>query len=70
MDRLEKLLTKADQFKEIGKFKEALSTLSKADNLFPNEPDCIFVLRYNVRPDGKVPGIHKLFFNGTGTKTR
>ena len=31
-------LNKADQFKESGKFKEALTTLSKADRLSPNDP--------------------------------
>ena len=38
MNKLDRLLNKADQFKESGKFKEALSTLSKANKLSPNDP--------------------------------
>ena len=38
MEKLEKLLNKADQFKEIGKFEDSLSILNKANKLFPNDP--------------------------------
>ena len=38
MNKLDRLLNKADQFKESGKFKEALSTLTKANKLSPNDP--------------------------------
>ena len=38
MNKLDRLLSKADQFKESGKFKEALSTLTKANKLSPNDP--------------------------------
>lgn len=38
MNKLDRLLNKADQFKESGKFKEALSALNKANKLSPNDP--------------------------------
>jgi len=38
MNKLDRLLNRADQFKESGKFKEALSILSKANKLSPNNP--------------------------------
>ncbi len=38
MNKLDRLLNKADQFNESGKFKESLSTLRKANKLSPKDP--------------------------------
>lgn len=49
MGRLERLLTKADNFKEAGRYEEAISELTKALEIAPRDPDVYvsFALTYD-----------------------
>jgi tetratricopeptide (TPR) repeat protein len=49
MGRLERILTKADNFKEVGRFEDAISELTKALEIAPLDPDVYlsFALTYD-----------------------
>ena len=53
MGRLERLLNKADDFKEAGRFEEALKELNKATEIAPYDPDVYLsiALTYDAMED-------------------